>query len=201
MRGRTLRVLVAAAAGAVISVVAADAASAGVASTQQQPATPTLTSPAAQSGVTQGEAVAVVGDGCPPDAEVAIEFDDIPVGTTVSDASGAFSGTFTVPIYEIPDVEEGSEASVAVVCGGQRASVVVAVNEVAAPPADDPVDPTPPTTAPALPSGTGGASDLDALPRTGAGPTVALSALGVGLVAAGTVLAWRSRAGRAAGAG
>ena len=199
MRGRTLRVLAAAAAGAVISVAAADAASAGVASARQQPATPTITSPAAQSGVTQGEAVAVVGDGCPPDAEVAIEFDGIPVGTTRSDVSGAFSGAFTVPVYEIPDVEAGSEASVAIVCGGQRGFVVVAVNEVAGPPADDPVDPSPPTTATA--SGTGRGSDLDALPRTGAGTTVALSALGVGLVAAGTVLVRRGRASRSAGAG
>jgi LPXTG-motif cell wall-anchored protein len=119
--------------------------------------------------VTQGETVAVVGDGCAPDAAVAIEFNGQPTASTQADAQGAFRGSLAVPTYVIDDtVEEASEASIAAACGDQRVAVVVAVSE-----AEDAV---------------GG---RDALPETGAGATVALSTLGVSLIAAGAALVRR----------
>ena len=176
MRGRTTRMLVAAAAGALIATTYATTAAA--AGAQQQPTEPTITSPAPQSGVTQGEEVAVVGSGCTPDSEVTIEFNGGAVGTTRADGAGAFTGSFTVPVYEIPDVEEGSESSVAVVCDGRRAATVVAVNEAAGSPGEMPDDASTTTTPPGTAVAPGGGSgDLDALPRTGSEATATLAAL------------------------
>jgi LPXTG-motif cell wall-anchored protein len=163
--------------------------SASAASARQQPGAPQITSPASQSGVTQGDTVAVTGDGCSPDTTVDIEFNTSPVGSTQSDAGGAFSQSITVPVYAIPgDVEEASEASIAAVCDGQRASVVVAVTAAQSP--QDPADAGSDATA---------ADDAATLPETGAGSTVVLSALGLGLVTAGTVLARRFRVRGAGG--
>lgn len=197
MRGRTTRVLVAAAAGALIATTYATAA----AGAQQQPTEPTITSPAPQSGVTQGEEVAVVGSGCMPDSEVTIEFNGAPVGTTRADGAGAFTGSFTVPVYEIPDVEEGSESSVAVVCDGRRAATVVAVNEAAGSSGEMPDEASTTTTPPgSAVTPEGGSGDLDALPRTGSGATAALAALGAVLVTGGTALVHKGRARRPHGA-
>lgn len=198
MRGRTMRVLVAAAAGALVTATYAATA---VAAPAQEPQTaPHISSPAPQSGVTQGAEVAVVGHGCAPDGEVAIEFNDIPMGTTTADASGAFTRSIGIPVYEIPDVEEGQEATIAAVCGGQRATTLVVVAEAAGGNGEAYAGGSTPTTQPDASSAGGGPDDLDTLPETGAGATVALTALGGTLVAGGALLVRQGRARRARGA-
>ena len=198
MRGRTLRVLAAAGAGSVLMVSAATAVSAGVGGAGQEGGGPRITSPATQSGVTQGETVTVAGDGCPPDVSVEIAFNGAPATSTRSDAAGAFSQSITIPTYTIPEVEEGSEASISAACGGQTASIVVAVNEAAPPAGADAGEPTGPAAeAPAdSTADTPATDDLDSLPNTGADSTVVLAVLGLGLVGAGAALVRRGRAGR-----
>lgn len=91
--------------------------------------------PAPQSGVPELGSVTVTGSGCLAGEEVVVAYNSEEVASASAGDDGSFAVTFTVPPLPegFDEVEEGTESSIRVTCGGSSAGVVVAVNPATLP--------------------------------------------------------------------
>lgn len=91
--------------------------------------------PAPQSGVPELGPVTVAGGGCLEGEEVVVAYNSEEVASASAGDDGSFAVTFTVPALPegFEEVEEGTESSIRVTCGGSSAGVVVAVNPATLP--------------------------------------------------------------------
>ncbi len=91
--------------------------------------------PTNQSGVPELEPITVSGSGCPAGEEVVVAFNNQEVASASAGDDGSFAVTFTVPALSegFDEVEEGTESSIRVTCGGSSAGVVIAVNPATLP--------------------------------------------------------------------